>query len=367
MSMIKCTECGNDISDKATSCPHCGCPMDTILAADTEAKKKRSKSSIIIMLIGALVLISALLWFFFVKMPKDKAMSEYIAVVETYNAEVEIYNGLVDTYNTKVSGIDNANKKLDGVIADAQVVLEKDAIPYDQDTISRLSSAIADAESKKVDVPEDIEKLTVYDADTFLAENTDVENANILIEDELEKLTQLITDTESTNKQLVIPNYDKQIAEVTDAKEQYENSCAVQNQITYPTQEFVLEKLQGVENIAVIACVSEDNDVNGKLGTEGGYTAQIFFSSPLLKTENITEDELLEIGTDAGGSIEIYATVEDAKARDEYLASFDGSEYDTGKHTVLGTMIVRVSTNLTTTKQDVFSEAIIDALLKYSE
>ena len=141
-------------------------------------------------------------------------------------------------------------------------------------------------------------------------------------------------------------------------------SYAVQKQITYPTQEFVVEKLGNVENVSVIACVTEDNDPNGYLGTEGGYTAQIFFSSPLLKTETISENELLEIGTDAGGSIEIYATVEDAEARNEYLASFDGSEYDTGKHIVLGTMVVRVSTNLTTTKQDSFSDELIEALIK---
>ncbi len=28
MSLIKCEECGNEISDMATSCPHCGCPIE---------------------------------------------------------------------------------------------------------------------------------------------------------------------------------------------------------------------------------------------------------------------------------------------------------------------------------------------------
>ena len=72
-----------------------------------------------------------------------------------------------------------------------------------------------------------------------------------------------------------------------------EKSYAVQKRITDPTQEFVVEKLGNVENVSVIACVTEDNDPNGYLGTEGGYTDQIFFSSPLLKTETISENELL--------------------------------------------------------------------------
>jgi len=29
MALIKCSECGKEISDKAASCPHCGCPMET--------------------------------------------------------------------------------------------------------------------------------------------------------------------------------------------------------------------------------------------------------------------------------------------------------------------------------------------------
>ena len=27
MALIKCTGCGHDVSDKATVCPHCGCPI----------------------------------------------------------------------------------------------------------------------------------------------------------------------------------------------------------------------------------------------------------------------------------------------------------------------------------------------------
>ena len=362
MSMIKCTECGNDISDKATSCPHCGCPMDAILRAE-KAKSGKRTMIFALAILCVLVLVAVSLWYFLVKMPKDRAVAEYTAIVETYNAEVEIYNNIVDTYNTKISGAEKANAQLSEVLADAQAVLDSGEIPFDADVTLLLKTAIEEAQRKVVKTPSSLEKMDTYDIEALLADNPDIEAATATVNDELEKLTQEIADVESADAQLQIPNYNKQINEITDAKEQFEISCAVQKQIIYPTQDFVLNKLADVENVAVIACVTEDNDINGKLGTEGGYTAQIFFSSPLLKTESITEDELLEIGTDAGGSVEIYATEQDARARDEYLASFDDTKYDTGKHTVVGTMIVRVSTNLTTTKQDMFSEEIIDALL----
>lgn len=34
MALIKCPECGKEISDKATSCPNCGCPSTDIEDAE---------------------------------------------------------------------------------------------------------------------------------------------------------------------------------------------------------------------------------------------------------------------------------------------------------------------------------------------
>lgn len=31
MALVKCTECGQYISDKASKCPKCGCPVQTVL------------------------------------------------------------------------------------------------------------------------------------------------------------------------------------------------------------------------------------------------------------------------------------------------------------------------------------------------
>ena len=35
MAMIKCPECGNQVSDKAKSCIHCGCPLEEIATFGT--------------------------------------------------------------------------------------------------------------------------------------------------------------------------------------------------------------------------------------------------------------------------------------------------------------------------------------------
>lgn len=40
MALIKCTECGNMVSDKADRCPHCGCPVSIILSETAKAPEK---------------------------------------------------------------------------------------------------------------------------------------------------------------------------------------------------------------------------------------------------------------------------------------------------------------------------------------
>ena len=39
MALINCPECGKEISEKAGSCPNCGCPLNTIEKAVEESKK----------------------------------------------------------------------------------------------------------------------------------------------------------------------------------------------------------------------------------------------------------------------------------------------------------------------------------------
>ena len=70
------------------------------------------------------------------------------------------------------------------------------------------------------------------------------------------------------------------------------------------------------------------------------------------------------VGTDGGGCIEVYATVEDAEERNRYLASFDGTILDSGSHSVVGTCVVRVSHLLTASEQDAIEQSITDSLTR---
>jgi len=44
MALIKCSECGKEISDKASTCPHCGNPINqskVLVQMDTAPQKRR--------------------------------------------------------------------------------------------------------------------------------------------------------------------------------------------------------------------------------------------------------------------------------------------------------------------------------------
>lgn len=52
MSIIKCRECGNDVSDLAEACPNCGCPISyslaeskTLMDSEDEAAKERAREN----------------------------------------------------------------------------------------------------------------------------------------------------------------------------------------------------------------------------------------------------------------------------------------------------------------------------------
>lgn len=70
----------------------------------------------------------------------------------------------------------------------------------------------------------------------------------------------------------------------------------------------------------------------------------------------------VDLGTQCGGQIEVYTTVEDATAQDEYLSAFDGGALSNGSHYVLRSMVIRTFDLLKASQQKELNEAITEAL-----
>ena len=76
MALIKCSECGRKISDKATICPICGCPVENnkscdsveneeseIIVATAQPQRKRNKKVVVFVLLIMLFIIGSILTF----------------------------------------------------------------------------------------------------------------------------------------------------------------------------------------------------------------------------------------------------------------------------------------------------------------
>lgn len=152
------------------------------------------------------------------------------------------------------------------------------------------------------------------------------------------------------------------IRTIVDLSDYLTENIRILEQITAPSKAWVAERLQNVDDILEIQAVTPDNDPNGLLNKEdGGYTACIYFTSTGI---NVDGDSPVSKGTDGGGAIEVYGTLEDAEARCEYLHGFDNTILYTGSYAIVGTMVIRISYIYTTEEQYEMTNRITKELTK---
>ena len=130
-----------------------------------------------------------------------------------------------------------------------------------------------------------------------------------------------------------------------------------------------MQRILTVDDVVDARAVTEDQDPNGNLHKAGGSTSTIYFESKKVDQSKVYvsgdyKDVLIDKGTDAGGAIEVYSTVEDAEKRRDYLATYDGTIFANGTHTVIGTVLVRTSNELTASQQKELEQKVIEALTK---
>ena len=138
----------------------------------------------------------------------------------------------------------------------------------------------------------------------------------------------------------------------------------VEEEIYIPEEEWIIHKLQKSEKIIDIQAVTEDKDPNGLLGKEGGYVSCIYFSLNNIQQDKVPGNSVIEKGTDCGGAIEVYKSVEDALARCEYLSQIDGTLLYSGSYAILGTMVIRISYKLENAEQYEMTANIIREFTK---
>lgn len=162
-------------------------------------------------------------------------------------------------------------------------------------------------------------------------------------------------------------DYSEQMNELTEAKDALQRSLHQYALVNNPAEEDVVARLKTVPGILNVEAATEDKDPNGMLHKPGAYTAAIYFQYDKVSDEYVLEAirdyGVIEVGTEAGGQIEVYASEADAIQRNTYLSTFDGTFIASGSHTVIGTCVVRTSNCLTASQQKELETELIDALV----
>lgn len=320
MALIKCPECKKKVSEKCGKCPHCGYPIEIKVELsdnNIEINEKNSKApkpinqKILIAIISAIIVFVA------------------IGGVVGYNALLPRITATRE-FEIAVDLVKQKNIELETAITESEELILKKQPLLDESLISVLENTISGAKAVKV---------------------TDFQKPKA------------VEDIIARTKELNIIDYTDAVTKLSDKQKEYEISAKRYQLVNVPTEAYVIQCLETIPEITGISAVTEDNDPNGNLNKLGGYTATVYFSHKEINLDkSVYGNTIIEQGTDGGGAIEVYTCVEDAIKRRDYLAIFDGTVTASGTHTVIGTVLVRTSNELTASQQKELEAKLIDAL-----
>lgn len=175
-------------------------------------------------------------------------------------------------------------------------------------------------------------------------------------------LKQAVKDSENADSDA---EYKKSAKQINSDIKAYEDSIKQLKQVTKPSEDFLLEKAKAVDTVTDAEAATEETDENKMMNKKGGYYAYIAMKSSLVTDPYYTSQSPVQAGTDGGAVIEAYKTVKDAKARDEYLSTFDSSGMlNPGSHKVVGTLVIRTASSLTASQQQQLEQSVIDKLIE---
>lgn len=298
--------------------------------------KSRKKTWIVVGLLAVVVLAvtGGMYWYTQVSVPHEAAIAEFDEAAASYDAAVpglEVKNDALTTKITELENLTNSGRQ-----------------PLDPDLLQSSGALIGEAQASVVDVP----AMPIRAEEARSSSTEEIREYTA----QLREITSQITSVEPP---------DAMVAQVAAATIELENSMRQMEQVTNPSEQFVIARLTGLPTITGVQAATEENDPNGQLNKQGGYTAAVFFSSDLVDRSRLTSDgDIVAVATDGGGSVEVYPTVDLAEAREKYLAGFDGTVFASGSHHVLGTCVVRVSNLLTASEQESIRASIADSLTR---
>lgn len=302
------------------------------------------------------------------------AKEEYLTLLSAHNEAVSKYNEMAKKHNDllekfiqyNVLGLPEAVTWKEAMTGNFAEYYENGA---DAEGIRTLSGAISE-ETEAVNLQ--------YEEVCLLAINSVISDYNVMSEayNEAIKVTSIdFIEGMATNvkqkeyadsvelqldgaEEALVSQMDALVDETSELVADY----IVVTQITNPTEEWVYERLGDVKAITGKEAVTQNKDPNELLGKEGGYTSCIYFTVQNIDEKLVKGSSIVEKGTDAGGCIEVYPTLEYALNRCDYLSQFDNTLLYSGSYAIVGTMVVRTSYQLSNQEQVELTDEIVRVL-----
>jgi hypothetical protein len=274
----------------------------------------------------------------------SKYYKDAAAAAEKFNASAEKANQLIQENNEKLEAILSANKDLDDAIAAAVSLTEQDRLPASNDALMNLYDAVNQARKARKGDPkaEPTPLIELLEA----TEEMDDATLQAVIAAAGEKISVELVSLPD------VPDYSAELSVLRQASDDYTASLKEGSVPLKPDEEYIIGKLQTLPTFKSYAQVDKAHDPNGLLGKEGGYTGCVYYIDTRVNTRSLRSkygsriNDPLSMGTEGGGAVEIFPSVEEALKRGEFLAGYEGygAGHITGGHVVCGTMVVRVST-----------------------
>jgi hypothetical protein len=112
-----------------------------------------------------------------------------------------------------------------------------------------------------------------------------------------------------------------------------------------------------IPQVTKVTVWTETTDANQLLGRPNQYTSAASLADKRAPAG--------ETGVDAGATVEVFATLDDAQQRADYIAAIkQGGLMGTEYHTIAGTALLRVTGTLTPTASRVYAAAFTAAVLR---
>lgn len=161
MALIKCSECGADISDKASACPKCGCPLDITKQIISDTKKKNNKKIITTIIIFFVIIVVLTVSIELIKYSNTPANVAVKLIKKDFGKSITVESIY---YNSEINGC-IIKFSLDGEDNTATVHLNDKTVGYQSvlDELNEKSDKAVNDEEKRDCAKQIVDYMELYD------------------------------------------------------------------------------------------------------------------------------------------------------------------------------------------------------------